>query len=70
MGLYQLPGSNALGVRNGVLELMNEAAQDFPDDLEWDLVYDATEYIEASIAEVEVGGPLSSRRPTGCRPLR
>jgi len=52
MGLYQRPGSNALDVRNGVIALMEEAASDFPEDLEWDMIYDATEYIEASIAEV------------------
>jgi HAE1 family hydrophobic/amphiphilic exporter-1 len=52
IGLYQIPGSNALEVRNGVLALLEEAEAEFPDDLAWDLVYDATEYIEASIAEV------------------
>ncbi len=52
VGLYQIPGSNAVEVRNGVMALMEERSADFPDDLAYDLVYDATEYIEASIAEV------------------
>jgi len=52
IGLYQIPGSNALEVKQGVMALLADAAKDFPDDLEYDLVYDATEYIEASISEV------------------
>jgi len=52
LGLYQTPGSNALEVRHEVMGLLEEAAADFPDDLEYEMVYDATEYIEASIAEV------------------
>jgi len=52
MGLYQTPGSNALAVLESVLELLDEAAADFPDDLEYEVTYNATEYIEASIAEV------------------
>jgi len=52
IGIYQIPGSNALEVRNGIMELLEEASADFPDDLTYDLTYDATEYIEASIKEV------------------
>ena len=52
MGLYQTPGSNALTVLGGVLDLLDKAAADFPDDLEYEVTYNATEYIEASIAEV------------------
>ncbi|RKZ11334.1 hydrophobe/amphiphile efflux-1 family RND transporter, partial [bacterium] len=52
MGLYQTPGSNALAVLESVLELLDEAAADFPDDLEYEVTYSPTEDIEASIAEV------------------
>ncbi|MFT5232378.1 MAG: HAE1 family hydrophobic/amphiphilic exporter-1 [Candidatus Krumholzibacteriia bacterium] len=52
MGIYQLPGSNALGVAQGVKEIMDDLAADFPPDLEYDILYDATKYIEASIDEV------------------
>ncbi|MEN8007422.1 MAG: multidrug efflux RND transporter permease subunit [Candidatus Krumholzibacteriota bacterium] len=52
MGIYQLPGSNALGVAQGVADVMDELAKDFPADLEYDILYDATEYITASIDEV------------------
>ncbi|MCB1182907.1 multidrug efflux RND transporter permease subunit [bacterium] len=52
VGIYQLPGSNALGVAEGVAEIMDRLARDFPDDLEYEVLYDATEYIQASIDEV------------------
>jgi len=52
MGIYQLPGSNALAVAQGIAEIMDELAVGFPDDLEYDILYDATEYITASIDEV------------------
>ncbi|MDX2473490.1 MAG: multidrug efflux RND transporter permease subunit [Candidatus Krumholzibacteria bacterium] len=52
VGIYQLPGSNALGVAQGVKAIMDELSENFPADLEYDVLYDATEYIEASIDEV------------------
>ena len=52
LGIYQLPGSNALGVAEGVADIMDELAEDFPEDLEYEILYDATEYITASIDEV------------------
>ena len=52
IGIYQLPGSNALGVAQGVKAVMDGLAKDFPDDLEYEVLYDATEYIQASIKEV------------------
>jgi HAE1 family hydrophobic/amphiphilic exporter-1 len=52
IGIYQIPGSNALDVASGVSEVMDTLSQDFPEDLEYDVLYDATEYIAASIAEV------------------
>ena len=52
MGIYQLPGSNALGVAQGIKSIMDELATNFPEDLEYEVLYDATEYIQASIDEV------------------
>jgi len=52
LGIYQLPGSNALGVAQGIAEIMDDLARDFPEDLEYDILYNATDYITASIAEV------------------
>jgi len=52
LGIYQLPGSNALGVAQGVAEIMDDLAESFPPDLEYEILYDATAYITASIDEV------------------
>ncbi len=52
LGIYQLPGANALEVKQGVVAAMDELADSFPQGLEYALPYDSTEYIEASIAEV------------------
>ncbi|MHC4946581.1 MAG: efflux RND transporter permease subunit [Planctomycetota bacterium] len=52
MAIYQIPGSNALGVAKGVAAVMDELSASFPEDLEYDILYDATEYITASIDEV------------------
>lgn len=52
IGIYQLPGSNALGVADGVKEIMDKLSESFPADLEYDVLYDATAYIQASIKEV------------------
>ncbi len=52
LGIYQLPGANALGVAQEVREAMTVLEEDFPEGLEQTVVYDPTEYIEASINEV------------------
>jgi HAE1 family hydrophobic/amphiphilic exporter-1 len=52
VAVYQLPAANALEVADGVRAAMNELARDFPDDLEYRILYDTTEYITQSIKEV------------------
>jgi HAE1 family hydrophobic/amphiphilic exporter-1 len=52
LGIYQLPGSNALGVKQGVIAAMDELAARFPEGLEYLVPYDATRYISASIQGV------------------
>ena len=52
LGIYQLPGANALGVKEGIANAMEMLAEDFPPGLEYRIVYDSTRYIEASIEEV------------------
>jgi HAE1 family hydrophobic/amphiphilic exporter-1 len=52
MGIYQLPGSNALGVAQGVSAALEELSARFPEGLEYSIPFDATRYIEASIKEV------------------
>ncbi|MCD4748024.1 MAG: efflux RND transporter permease subunit, partial [Thermoanaerobaculales bacterium] len=52
IGVYQIPGSNALEVANGVDEAMGELAKSFPDGLEWSIPFNSTDYISQSITEV------------------
>jgi len=52
MGIYQLPGANALDIAAGVREKMAELEQDFPKGLRSLIAYDSTRFINASISEV------------------
>ncbi len=52
MGIYQLPGANALKVGAGVKTAMADLAEEFPDDFEHTVLYDTTEYVVQSIKEV------------------
>ena len=52
MGIYQLPGSNALGVAQGIIAELEELSARFPEGLEYSIPFDATLYIQASIKEV------------------
>jgi len=52
MGIYQLPGSNALGVAQGIIAALEELSVRFPEGLEYSVPFDATLYIQASIKEV------------------
>ncbi len=52
MGIYQLPGSNALGVAQGITGALEELSTRFPEGLEWSIPFDSTRYIQASIKEV------------------
>ncbi len=52
IAVYQLPGSNALAVAQGVKDAVAELEQNFPEGLEAVIAYDSTLYIEASIDEV------------------
>ena len=52
LGIYPAPGANALQVAEGVKAQMAVLATDFPDDLEYRILYDTTEYITQSLEEV------------------
>ena len=52
MGIYQLPGANAVNVRDAVEASMNELSLRFPEGLEYVIPHDTTRYIKQSIAEV------------------
>ncbi|MCE1239675.1 MAG: efflux RND transporter permease subunit [Azonexaceae bacterium] len=50
--IFQAPGANALQVSSGVREAMKELAVDFPDSVKYDIVYDPTQFVRASIEAV------------------
>ena len=49
---YQLPGANALDVRNGIAQRMEELKGDFPKGMRYVMAYDTTMFVKASISEV------------------
>ncbi|MBW4695735.1 MAG: efflux RND transporter permease subunit [Lyngbya sp. HA4199-MV5] len=52
LGVYQLPGSNALDVAKQVAAKIEELKQSFPPGIETELVYDTVSFIEESNKEV------------------
>lgn len=52
MGIFQLPGANALSIAEGVDAMMQELSGSFPPGLRYTIAYDSTNFIEASINEV------------------
>jgi hydrophobe/amphiphile efflux-1 (HAE1) family protein len=52
LGIYQLPGSNALATAKAVIDTMNAAAVRFPPGLKYDIVYNPTEFIQQSVDAV------------------
>ncbi|MFT5788157.1 MAG: HAE1 family hydrophobic/amphiphilic exporter-1 [Shewanella sp.] len=52
ISIYQSPDANALEVAAGIREQMDALAANFPKDLEYEVLYDTTEFVESSINEV------------------
>jgi len=52
IGIYQLPGSNALDVSNGVREALDELSATYPEGFQAPIFYDFTGFVRASITEV------------------
>jgi hydrophobic/amphiphilic exporter-1 (mainly G- bacteria), HAE1 family len=52
MGIYQLPGSNALEVGTAVKEALAELSQAFPPGMNYQIALDATEFVQISLEEV------------------
>ncbi len=52
LGINQRPGSNALDAADLVLATMEELKKDFPQGLEYAVVYNPTEFVSASITAV------------------
>ena len=52
MAIYQSPGANALAVADAVKAELDKLSAKFPADMEYNILYDTTSYVEASMAEV------------------
>ncbi|WBO23162.1 efflux RND transporter permease subunit [Sphingomonas abietis] len=53
LGIQQLPGSNALATADRIKAVLADAAKSFPPGLAYGIPYHPTDYISASIEEVE-----------------
>ncbi|MGB7085166.1 MAG: efflux RND transporter permease subunit [Phormidesmis sp.] len=52
LGIFQLPGSNALEVAAGVKETMAELSADFPPGMKYGIGFDTTEFVRQSLVSV------------------
>lgn len=52
LGIYMLPGANAMQVARDVKEAMKGISKDFPEGLSYEIPFDITSYISESIHEV------------------
>ncbi len=53
IGVLQQPGTNALQAADGVIKEMEFLKKSFPPGLDYQIIYNPTNYIKASIAEVQ-----------------
>ena len=52
MGIYLAPGANAVAIAAGIKEAMETLKERFPDDLDYVVMYDTTDFVNASIEKV------------------
>jgi len=52
MGIFQRPGSNALATAAALKKTMAELAKTFPPGIQYDIIYNPTEFIAESVSEV------------------
>ncbi len=52
LGIFQRPGTNALATADEIMKTMETLKADFPPGLDYKIVYNPTEFISQSIAEV------------------
>ena len=52
IGVFQSPGANALQVQQAVKKKMDDLARGFPQDMKFDVPFDTTKFVSASIHEV------------------
>ncbi|KTC67748.1 multidrug efflux pump [Legionella birminghamensis] len=54
LGIYQLPGANAIDISNNVRKVMHELEKSFPAGMEWTIAYDTTNFVKESLREVVI----------------
>lgn len=54
IGIYQLPGSNSLEIREKVGEVMERVKSRFPKGIEYSIPYDTTKYVNVAIDNVVI----------------
>src|SRR3954447_14419112 len=52
IGIYQAPGANAVDVARHVRERLEQLKQRFPDDVAYDVFFDTTVFVTATVGEV------------------
>jgi multidrug efflux pump subunit AcrB len=52
MAVYQSPGSNALGVAEAVKAQLEVLKERFPDDVAYEVIYDSTDFVRATVHEI------------------
>jgi multidrug efflux pump len=52
LGIYQLPGTNALETARKVKDKLNELRNKFPQGVDYEIAYDTTPFIQESVREV------------------
>ncbi|MEX2963119.1 efflux RND transporter permease subunit [Microbulbifer sp. TYP-18] len=52
IAVYQLPDANALNVAEGITARVNKLAENFPEGLKAEIIFDTTDFVRASISEV------------------
>ena len=52
LGIFQRPGSNALATSDGIKAAMEELKKNFPPGIDYSVVYNPTEFIQASVDAV------------------
>ncbi|MBO6893031.1 MAG: multidrug efflux RND transporter permease subunit [Roseibium sp.] len=52
LAIYQAPGANALQVSENVLARLESLSQNFPDDMKYDVPFNTTDFVQASLDDV------------------
>ncbi len=52
IGLSQTPGSNSLDIMDSIYKEIEELSKTFPEDMDFEVAYDSTNYVRASIAGI------------------